>query len=135
MPASSEMVAPRPTALSDREKPLVDVRRVLELRATLQAQDDQLLLDAVRGGYVERVEESVRLCPTGQTDELDNSPVFASVGARESPDDVLSPMTGAAFTLRHRSVTGPGVAGHQLVAPERAALPAGFSPPVTEEEE
>lgn len=135
MPASSELVALPPTALADQEKPLVDIRRVLELRATLQAQDDQLLLDAVRSGYVERIEESVRLCPTGQIDEQDQSPVFASVGARESPDEVLSPMTGAPFTLHHRSVTGPSSAGRQLPPPARAALPEGPAHLVIEEEE
>ena len=135
MPTETEIAAPPPNALAGQEKPIVDIRRVLELRATLQAQDDQLLLDAVHGGYVERVDESVRLCPTGQIDDQDQSPVFASVGALESPDEVLSPMTGAPFTLRHRSVTGPSAGGRKLASRARMALPEGPAPPVIEEDE
>lgn len=133
--ATSELAVAAPKPLAERERPQVDIRRVLELRATLQAQDDQMVLDAVRGGYVDHVADSVRLCPTGETDPEDNSPVFASVGAKDSPDEVLSPMTGSPFTLRHRSVTGPGTGGRQLASPERAALLADSTSLSNEEKE
>lgn len=104
MTESAELVKAGPTAVEERQAVPAAVREVLEARRNLQAQDDQLILDAYRGGFLDRVRESIRVCPTGLADGDDGAPVFASVGLTENPDLVLGPMTNRAFVVRHVAV-------------------------------
>src|SRR5690348_652917 len=107
MATSTEIAERGPTTIAERAEEPRDLRRVLELRALLQAQDDAMILDAYRGGYVDRVQQSVRIVATGQVDPDEKVPVFASVGAAQTPDEVLAEMTGKPFLVHHRPVTGP----------------------------
>ncbi len=124
MSESSELAERPQSRLAERTAGLVDIRRVLELRATLQVQDDILLLDAARAGYLDDVGKSIRISPTPEVDPQDGAPIFVSVGSEPTPDSVVAGMTGKTFVVRHRPVTGPAPI-HSLSGSERPALPSG----------
>lgn len=73
MPAGTELANAEPHELAERPV-IIDPRWLSEAFATLLAQDAQLVADAVREGYFERLQESLRLCPTGQVDGDDHAP-------------------------------------------------------------
>ncbi len=137
MPEVTELARSGPTTVAERQPIPTIVRDVLEARRNLQAQDDQLLIDAFRGGYLERVKDSVRICPTGRTDGDDHAPVFASVGLTENPDQVLAPMTNNAFVVQHRAVRVGGENDGTLALPgaKVPALPASPQSGSSTEEE
>ena len=138
MPAEAvELTKAAPSELLERSITPAELRRALEAWARIAAEDRELVLHSFRQGYVEHLDESVRIVPTGQTDGDDRAPVFASVGATEAPDAVLGPMVGQAFVVRHRAIVAP-VLGSTLSLPAREipALPPGeASESSTKEEE
>lgn len=107
-----------------------DFRRALEVRATLAAQDDALVLQALREGWLSGCGESIRVARTPDADPEEGGPVYVSVGSSESPDGVMAGMVGRTFTVRHVRVASPSWGGQPaLLSGARVALPSPHDSP------